>query len=85
MQIGELANHFTNEFEAQNQGLIPVKEIVRMRNIIAHGYFSIDLNRIWDTAINDIPKLQSFCNEILKKNLNQNPNDDGPVSPRFRP
>ncbi|RWX78731.1 DUF86 domain-containing protein [Neorhizobium lilium] len=28
-----------------------------MRNRIAHNYFDIDLERIWDTAINDVPNL----------------------------
>jgi uncharacterized protein with HEPN domain len=85
MQIRELSNHFSEDFKDQNKDQIPVKQMVKMRNIIAHNYFSIDLNRIWYTATKEISELQNFCNEILKNNLTQQTENDDPGSPRFRP
>jgi len=28
-----------------------------MRNVIAHGYFGVDLSIVWQTATQDLPKL----------------------------
>ncbi|MDP6545384.1 MAG: DUF86 domain-containing protein [Phycisphaerae bacterium] len=36
---------------------IPWTDIVSMRNRLIHGYFDIDLNRVWDTIIDDLPPL----------------------------
>jgi uncharacterized protein with HEPN domain len=59
-----------------------------MRNRFAHGYWKMEFKIIWDTAINDIPKLYSFFNDIIKKEQNQkkknNDNNTG-STPRFRP
>jgi uncharacterized protein with HEPN domain len=84
LQIGELANSLSTDFKEQTTEQIPWRNIINMRNRFAHGYLSMDMEIVWNTAINDIPKLQTFCNEILNKNLNQSPNNiDGPSSPRF--
>ncbi len=36
-----------------------------MRNRIAHNYFDIDLERVWDTAKHDVPELLSALDAIL--------------------
>jgi uncharacterized protein with HEPN domain len=89
LQIGELAKHFTNEFEVENQGQIPVQQIVKMRHVIVHGYRSIDLERIWYTATTKIPELTAFCKEKLNeyhalKDKHKHKDKD-PDPPRFNP
>ena len=37
-----------------------------MRNRIVHGYDTINLEIVWNTAIESIPELKKYCNEILK-------------------
>jgi uncharacterized protein with HEPN domain len=37
-----------------------------MRNIIVHEYFGVDERRLWDTVVNDIPKLITDCEKALK-------------------
>lgn len=37
-----------------------------MRNRIAHNYFDIDLNVVWDTARNDVPDLVSKLDSIIQ-------------------
>ncbi|CCY07661.1 uncharacterized protein BN756_00054 [Coprobacillus sp. CAG:698] len=44
---------------------IPLKQIIGMRNKIVHGYDTINLEIVWNTAIESIPKLKSYCEEIL--------------------
>ena len=37
---------------------IPWDQIVGMRNILVHEYFTIDLDEIWSTVEKDLPKLK---------------------------
>ncbi len=37
-----------------------------MRNRIAHNYFDIDLEVVWDTARNDVPDLVSMLDAIIQ-------------------
>ena len=37
-----------------------------MRNWLAHAYSSADENMIWETAVNDIPKLCEFSDKLLE-------------------
>jgi uncharacterized protein with HEPN domain len=38
-----------------------------MRNILVHEYFGIDLQEVWDTAVNDIPPLRARITTILER------------------
>jgi len=66
-QIGELANHLTDEYVENTVNEMPWYEIIGMRNHFAHGYIKMDNNKIWDTAINDIPVLKKFCEKEIDK------------------
>lgn len=64
-QIGELANSLSDEFTKEfNQ--IPWKQIKGMRNRIVHGYDTIDLEIVWNTANDSILLLREYCNSILE-------------------
>jgi len=57
--IGEAGNNILKsfpEFAAKNPHL-RLKSAYRMRNAVAHGYFSIDLEIVWTTVSQDLPKL----------------------------
>lgn len=57
--IGEAATRAMNEFpeftEAHPE--IPWRNMRGMRNRIAHGYFDIDLEQVWETAFTALPDL----------------------------
>jgi len=36
-----------------------------MRNVLAHGYFSVDAQVVWNTAFASIPKLRSAVANLL--------------------
>ena len=55
-QVGELANRISDKRKGEISD-IPWKNIIGMRNIIAHGYISIDENTLWETCVKDIPQL----------------------------
>jgi uncharacterized protein with HEPN domain len=55
--IGEAAAKLTPEFKA-GQPQIPWTDIIGMRNRLTHGYFDIDLDRVWDTVLDDLNPLR---------------------------
>ena len=63
--IGEAVKNFkkTNkEIEIKNS-----KEIIGLRNRIAHAYDSVDYVTLWGIIINHIPKLKIEIDELIKK------------------
>jgi uncharacterized protein with HEPN domain len=44
---------------------VPWKPIAQMRNLIAHVYFGIDWDEVWQVTCNDIPALASQIRAIL--------------------
>jgi uncharacterized protein with HEPN domain len=64
LQIGELANGLTAEFQEKTKENMQWGLIRGMRNWIAHSYQNVDNEIIWDTVSNNIPLLEDFCNKI---------------------
>mgnify|MGYP000774586771 CR=1 FL=1 len=64
--IGEAAYKVTNEFKNENSEL-PWKQMMGMRHILVHGYFSISPEVLWDVIINDIPSLIPTLRRYLDK------------------
>ncbi len=65
LQIGELAGKFSDGFTERCQSEIDWRAIRGMRNLFAHAYGTMDIDRIWDSAIVDVPKLKEYClNEL---------------------
>lgn len=66
MQIGELAKNFDKTF-IDLYSDVPWKQIKGMRDKVAHGYGSIDKDKVWKTALIDINPLLDYCHKILDK------------------
>ena len=64
--IGEAAASVTQETRFQYP-LIPWRDIVGMRNRLIHVYFDIDLDRVWDTLTDDLPKLIAELEQVIQK------------------
>lgn len=67
LQIGELAKNLSAEFIKQYPA-VPWNDIKGMRDVVAHGYGTIDLNRVWLTASQEIKPLREYCEQILLDN-----------------
>ena len=65
LQIGELAKGLTPEFVVK-YNKVPWKNIKGMRDKVAHGYGTIDLDEVWNAAFMDVKPLREYCEEILK-------------------
>lgn len=66
-QIGELANHLTDGYLEETKNKINWNAIRGMRNRFAHGYGKMDLNKIFYTAIEDIPIIKKFLEQEIEK------------------
>ena len=54
--IGEAASRLSPETQARFPTL-PFRSMRGMRNIIAHDYGDVDLDQVWKTATDDLPRL----------------------------
>ena len=64
--IGEAAKSIPESVAAAAPE-IPWTDIRGMRNRIAHDYFGIDLEVLWHTVVEDLPKLQSAFRALLER------------------
>lgn len=64
--IGEAAARLVNEYAefAASHPEIPWAQMRGMRNRMAHGYFEIDLNTVWDTVQTSLPDLEEKLRKI---------------------
>lgn len=54
--IGEAASQVT-ESARQHLAHVPWRHVISMRNRLVHGYFSVNLDIVWETVQDDLPKL----------------------------
>lgn len=62
--IGEAAARVQKETRLRYPG-IPWEDVVGMRNRLIHGYDAVDLEILWDTVMDDLPKLIEVLKRIL--------------------
>lgn len=67
--IGEAANRIHVQFPdfIYNNSQIPWQEIRGMRNRLAHGYFEINQNIVWDTAKFFVPILLQSLEKLVRE------------------
>ena len=74
-QIGELTKDLSDDFINETNSEIPWIQIIGMRNKFAHGYGKMDFEKIYNTAVKDIPLLHKFLDnkiqELQKKYLDE--------------
>lgn len=74
--IGEAASRLSSDLKDRYPA-IPWHAISGFRNHIAHEYFSLDLDIVWQTVAVAVPKLAAQVKEIVKKEK-----FGGPVPPQ---
>jgi len=62
--IGEAARGISQEFRRQHPNL-PWKSIIGMRDRLIHGYFDVNLDVVWQTATEDLPRLVARMEELV--------------------
>jgi len=64
--IGEAANMLTRDFKEKHAEL-PWRLIVKMRNVLVHGYAQVSDTDLWQTASNDIKPLREQVDKYLSE------------------
>jgi uncharacterized protein with HEPN domain len=64
--IGEAATRLSQPLKDKYPA-IPWRSICGFRNFIAHEYFSLDSDVIWQTVTADVPSLEEQISEILRE------------------
>ena len=61
--IGEASRNIGDDVKKQYKS-IPWNRMIGLRNIIAHGYFGVDLSIVWNIITKNLPDTKPFIVEI---------------------
>jgi uncharacterized protein with HEPN domain len=61
--MGEAARSLSHEARNRSEG-VPWREIVAMRNVLAHRYFEVDVEQVW-RVIESLPNLEAKIRALL--------------------
>ena len=64
--IGEEVGKLSNQLKEKTQQ-INWQKIYGLRNIIAHHYFGINVDIVWQIIRNDLPQLKDDLNQLIKE------------------
>ena len=64
--IGEASYMLSTEFKDEHSE-IPWNDIIRMRHVLVHGYATVLPELLWQTALEDVPKLKLQIAAIVKE------------------
>lgn len=64
--IGEMAEKLSDEFTSNTHDMVDWLKIRGFRNIIAHNYFGIDAEEVWQIIQNHLPELKSEIQKIVE-------------------
>ena len=63
--IGEMVSKISSKFKSENLD-IEWNKIKDFRNILAHNYFGIDAEEVWQIIQNDLPILKTQITKLIK-------------------
>jgi uncharacterized protein with HEPN domain len=64
--VGEASYMLTNDFKDKHH-LTKWDQIIRMRHILVHGYYQIEVPELWNIVQNDLQPLRAQITEYLKE------------------
>lgn len=62
--IGEAAARLSEQTRTAHPE-IPWREIIGMRHRLVHGYFEVDLDKVWDTVHEDLLPLVTWLERMV--------------------
>jgi uncharacterized protein with HEPN domain len=81
--IGEAATKVMEQYceFAERQSDVPWRSMRGMRNRIAHGYFDINLDVVWETVVMALPALSAQLDSLLAELASDAPSADDSKKP----
>jgi uncharacterized protein with HEPN domain len=73
--IGEASRKIPSDIQEEYPE-IPWRKMYGLRNLIAHEYFGIDYEMIWEIAKNNLPQNRKDLQKIIEKEKAQSDNKD---------
>ena len=70
INIGEMVKLVSDVTKRENP-IIPWRSIAGLRDVTAHGYMTLHMEDIWETASVDVPVMQKQILEILKSHCDE--------------
>ena len=66
--IGEASRNIHRHYPeyVEKHANVPFSIAYEMRNILAHGYFKVDMEVVWKTIERDLPELEAMIEVLLK-------------------
>jgi len=64
--IGEMAEKLSDELKNASENKINWFKIRGFRNILAHNYFGVDAEEVWQIIHNSLPQLDAQLRELIK-------------------
>jgi uncharacterized protein with HEPN domain len=56
--LSDAARHLSADLKCRHQH-IPWRQIADFRNVLAHGYTDINIERVWQVIVEDLPQLKA--------------------------
>ena len=63
--LGEAVKNLPDELR-ERHGRIPWRKIAGMRDIVAHAYFALDLDILWDAIRHSVPELSEALPAVIE-------------------
>jgi len=63
--IGEMVEKLSEELKDATNNEIDWLRIKDFRNILAHNYFGVDAEEVWQIIHNSLPKLETLLKELI--------------------
>lgn len=64
--IGEASYMLSTQFK-ESHNYIPWANIIKMRHVLVHGYATVLPELLWQTALEDVPKLKLQIEALLDR------------------